>query len=58
MTPDFVRECLTFFSFTFVNLLILFLFKIEEDPSRVRVGVTAIVRVTLKDGTFHEVCIL
>ena len=35
----------------YTNLLFI---KIEEDKGRFSVGVTAVVRVTLKDGTFHE----
>ncbi len=55
VTPDFVRRFLSLYSFCYSSYAFLYLFQIEDDSSRVRVGVTAIVRVTLKDGTFHEV---
>lgn len=48
VTPDFVR----------CHVLPLEAFsrsKIEESPGKFTVGVTAVVKVLLKDGTYHEV---
>ena len=32
--------------------------QIEEDSEKVRCGASAVVRITLKDGCYHEVCSL
>lgn len=51
ITPDFVRPRKMLFNYK-KNLV---LYQIEESQGKFRVGVTAVVKVSLKDGTSHEV---
>jgi DNA repair and recombination protein RAD52 len=59
LSPDFVSLLRLVFlspffpSFLFL-LVLFFIFQVEETQGKFRVGVTAVVKVSLKDGTSHE----
>jgi DNA repair and recombination protein RAD52 len=57
LTTDFVRPLLSILelqSDSFPSHLVAFFQCDELSPGRYTVGITAIVRITLRDGTFHE----